>query len=192
MIEVDTDCVKVDAKIERVRRESGAMMAASDVVAIVEQLREAGVKVWLDGGWGVDALVGAQTRAHDDLDCVIDLDDAAEVIRVLAPLGFVLGDDERPTRFVMRHADDRRVDFHTVTFDAEGGGVQRLQDGSKWRYPPEGFSGVGQVHGMTVPCLSAEVQMLTHFGYERDDNDRRDMGLLAERFGLELSPPYER
>ena len=167
------------------------MMAGSDVTAVVEHLRLAGLSVWLDGGWGVDALLGAQTRAHDDLDCVIALEDAAKVINALASLGFVLGDDERPTRFVMRHADDRRVDFHTVTFDAEGGGVQQLQDGRAWRYPPQGFSGVGLVNGMTVSCISPEVQMLSHFGYEPDDNDRRDMRLLADRFGLELSPPYQ-
>ncbi len=34
------------------------MMGISDVLEIVERLGGAGVRVWLDGGWGVDALIG--------------------------------------------------------------------------------------------------------------------------------------
>lgn len=30
------------------------------------------MRVWLDGGWGVDALLGRQTRPHDDMDIVIE------------------------------------------------------------------------------------------------------------------------
>lgn len=47
------------------------MMRASDVIMIINALAAAGVDAWLDGGWGVDALVGEQTRPHDDLDLVI-------------------------------------------------------------------------------------------------------------------------
>jgi lincosamide nucleotidyltransferase A/C/D/E len=42
-------------------------VTATDVAEIVEWLRTAGVEVWLDGGWGVDALIGEQTREHKDL-----------------------------------------------------------------------------------------------------------------------------
>jgi hypothetical protein len=27
--------------------------------------------IWLDGGWGVDALVGEQTREHEDLNLIV-------------------------------------------------------------------------------------------------------------------------
>jgi len=30
-----------------------------------------GIRVWIDGGWGVDALLAEQTRPHEDLDIVI-------------------------------------------------------------------------------------------------------------------------
>jgi hypothetical protein len=33
-------------------------MPAEEVVAIVDVLESAGIVVWLDGGWGVDALLG--------------------------------------------------------------------------------------------------------------------------------------
>ena len=47
-------------------------MEPEDVVEIVNALEREGIAVWLDGGWGVDALVGAQTRPHADLDLTVD------------------------------------------------------------------------------------------------------------------------
>ncbi len=166
------------------------MMRGVDVVEVVGRLDGAGGRAWLDGGWGVDALVGEGTRDHDDLDVVIALDDAQAARDALAPLGYALAEDETPTRFVVRAPGDRRVDFHTVTFDAQGGGVQRLQDGSSWRYPPEGFAGAGRVAGHATRCLTAEVQVRTHLGYDPDDTDRHDMRVLRARLGVALPPPY--
>ena len=37
-------------------------MDAAGVIAVVRALDAAGIVVWLDGGWGVDALLGAQSR----------------------------------------------------------------------------------------------------------------------------------
>jgi lincosamide nucleotidyltransferase A/C/D/E len=166
------------------------MMAAADVLEILDLLGKVGVRVWLDGGWGVDALVGEQTRPHDDLDVVIALADASAAIAALAESGFAISEDERPTRFVARDTRDRRVDFHTVVFDEEGGGTQYLQDGSPWRFPPEGFAGRWLVDGLPVACISPEVQVLCHVGYEPDDTDRHDMRLLGDRFCLILPSPY--
>jgi hypothetical protein len=37
-----------------------------------------------------------------------------------------------------------------------------------------------------VRCLSPEVQVLVHAGYELTDKDYRELYLLRERFGVEL------
>ncbi len=129
------------------------MMHARDVLEVVQRLRAAGVRVWLDGGWGVDALIGHQTREHDDLDLVIPLPDGDAARRTLTALGFELLEDEPTLCFVARDADDRRVDVHTVAFDDEGGALQRQEDGSFWRYPSESFSGRGRVDGNELACL---------------------------------------
>src|SRR5688500_9076234 len=168
------------------------MMEARSVLDVIATLERAGVRVWLDGGWGVDALVGAQSRDHDDLDCVIALSDAPVARDALAALGFAVSLDELPTRFVMRDRSDRRVDFHTVTFDAPGGAAQRLQDGTLAPYPPEGFSGSGHVAGVRVACLTATVQSLHHLGYDPDEKVHHDMRLLAHRFDIDLPAPYRR
>jgi lincosamide nucleotidyltransferase A/C/D/E len=166
------------------------MISANDLVKIVEHLEAAGVTTWLDGGWGIDALLQEQTRPHDDLDLVMALTDADAATQALAPLAFTLHEDERPTRFVLRDPADRRIDVHTVTFDAEGGGIQLLQDGTPWRYPPEGFTGTGSVAGRPVHCLTPEVQILCHHGYEPDETDRQDVTRLAARFRIELPAEF--
>src|SRR6478672_4276653 len=117
------------------------MMQAADVPAVLAVLDAAGVPAWVDGGWGVDALVGRQTRPHSDLDLVIALDQADPAIDALAPLGFAVAGDARPTRLVLRDGAGRQIDCHTVTFDAAGGGLQELPDAPAFRYPPQGFSG---------------------------------------------------
>lgn len=168
------------------------MMDARSVLGVIAALVQAGVRVWLDGGWGVDALVGEQTRDHDDLDCVIALTDAPIARDALSGLGFTVALDELPTRFVVRDRTDRRVDFHTVTFDATGTATQDLQDGTLALYPSQGFSGSGHIAGVRVACLTAAVQSLHHLGYDPDEKDHHDMRLLADRFNIDLPAQYRR
>jgi lincosamide nucleotidyltransferase A/C/D/E len=169
---------------------SERVMTASDVLEIIETLEQAGVDVWLDGGWAVDALIGTQTRVHDDLDVVVALDTVEAIQQTLGEQGFAVTDDELPTRFVMIDVRGREIDFHTVTFDDEGGGVQELQNGNSYRYSPEGFNSTGEINGRKLRCLTAEVQAECHYGYEPDDKDRHDMNLLHEHFGIKLYKPY--
>jgi len=46
-------------------------MPADHVVGIYNLLESHGIKIWVDGGWGVDALLEEQTREHGDLDIAI-------------------------------------------------------------------------------------------------------------------------
>ncbi|HEY5639406.1 MAG TPA: amino acid transporter [Dehalococcoidia bacterium] len=166
------------------------MMTSEDVLAVMDALSAAGCRTWLDGGWAVVAIIGDETREHDDLDLVGELGAVEVAGRALEPLGYRLETDERPVRVVFAGAGGRSVDFHTVVFDEEGGGVQPQPSGGTFRYPPEGFESKGVVGGRLLPCLSAEVQLACHTGYEPGSNDRHDVALLAERFGLTLPPGY--
>ena len=40
------------------------MVRAEDVVSIYRSLSANNIQVWLTGGWGIDALLGEQTRPH--------------------------------------------------------------------------------------------------------------------------------
>jgi lincosamide nucleotidyltransferase A/C/D/E len=161
---------------------------AGDVVDVLDALETRGLKVWVDGGWGVDALLGQQTRQHDDLDLVVELVSLPGVLEALEGLGFSLAEDLAPTRVVVRAADGRQVDLHPVTFDQEGTAWQfgASADGSDCPYPAGGLD-QGRILDRAVPCLGPELQIEHHRGYVPRDRDRLDMANLARHFNL--SPP---
>jgi lincosamide nucleotidyltransferase A/C/D/E len=160
------------------------------VLELLAVLRASGVAATLDGGWGVDALLGRETRLHEDLDLVVALADVERIGAALTPQGFALHEDHLPVRFVLRR-DGEQIDFHTVSFDAEGGGVQPQPNGGSFRYPPEGFVS-GQVLGEEVPCISAAVQVLCHLGYEPTAKDAQDVLHLCSAFALPVPRAYAR
>jgi lincosamide nucleotidyltransferase A/C/D/E len=160
------------------------MMGAEHTREVLDVLEQAGVWLVVNGGWGVDALLGEQTREHDDLDVHVSIDELGQICGVLAQLGYreclLHG---RRENFVLRAAGDRRVDVHALrVVDDQGGGVYRMEDGSDWIWPPGSFSGTGSIGGRPVACLSFEGQVLEHTGYDLDDTDRRDVARLRERF----------
>jgi lincosamide nucleotidyltransferase A/C/D/E len=156
-------------------------MHGSDVLDLLDDLFSRGVTAWLDGGWGVDALLGEQTREHDDVDLVIVREHLGVVLALLEEQGFASERDWLPMAIALRHADGRAVDLHPVDPTADGGGDQVvLPDGSYHYSPPV----TGTIDGRPVPCCSVATQVEIHLGYEPDEHDRADMAHLAERFGI--------
>jgi lincosamide nucleotidyltransferase A/C/D/E len=166
-------------------------MTSERVLELLATLRDSGVEAVVDGGWGVDALLRRETRPHEDLDLVVALADVARIRAALGPAGFAVAEDHLPVRFVLRNASGEQLDLHTVTFDAEGGGVQPQPGGGSFRYPPEGFVR-GAIGGREVACISAPVQVLCHLGYEPTPKDARDVLALCRAFGLAVPRAYER
>jgi lincosamide nucleotidyltransferase A/C/D/E len=96
-----------------------------------------------------------------------------------------------PKSFALVDSDGRQVDVHPVVMDeARGGGVYLMDDGREWVYPDTGFAGRGKVADRDVRCLSPEVQVLVHDGYDLTEKDFRELWLLHERFGVDLPPEY--
>jgi lincosamide nucleotidyltransferase A/C/D/E len=162
-------------------------MGAHEVIRVLDALDRAGVQVWLDGGWGVDALFDAQLRSHDDLDLVVGMSDVEKLQEVLAREGYVLRVGEAPSSFELVDPEGRQVDVHPVVLDEAGDGVYRMRTGEDWIYPASGFAGIGTVAERRVRCLTPEVQMLCHTGYELSEKDYEEIRALHERFGVD--PP---
>ena len=158
---------------------------------VLERLDTAGIEWWIDGGWGVDALLGAETRPHDDLDLIVRREDVDRLPRLLPE--FVRVDEEWwPARLVLRDASGRQVDFHPVAFDERGDGWQELPDGTLDRYPAADLRGSGRIGPRTVRCITPELQ-LRHHEYSTgspDDVDWDDVRVLCARFRLAVSPGY--
>ncbi|MCJ7700274.1 MAG: nucleotidyltransferase family protein [Anaerolineales bacterium] len=161
-------------------------MRAEDVIEFVQLLEQNDIEVIIDGGWGVDALLGEQTRRHEDLDIAVQHKDAAKIRDLLEAKGYrdVHRDDTRDCNFVLGDEQGHLVDFHTFTFDAEGNLVFGVE------YPFDSLDGTGSILGHPVKCISPEWMVKFHSGYQLDENDYQDVKALCQHFGLEIPPEY--
>jgi lincosamide nucleotidyltransferase A/C/D/E len=165
-------------------------MTAQDVVELIGWLRASNVDVWLLGGWGVDALVGEQTRDHKDLDLVVRDEDLSRVSHALDEHGFRLSRGDEGG-FLLTDERDRVVDLHLVRFDDRGNGRFESEDRGPFEHAAAAFAATGRIAGRRVACLSSEAQMTNHaWGHTPGDTDVHDMRLLHERLGTPLVPPY--
>lgn len=162
-------------------------MNAAEVLDIVGRFSETGIKVWLDGGWGVDALLQEQTRPHTDLDVVIEERSVSRARTILEARDYkdVPRDDSRPENFVLQDAQGNQVDFHVIRFDACGNGVYGPAEAGEY-YPAHAFEAVGHIEGHTVVCLTPQYLLESRKGYPLRPKDAADVTRLCEAFGLPL------
>ncbi|GHO69941.1 aminoglycoside nucleotidyltransferase [Ktedonobacter sp. SOSP1-52] len=163
-------------------------MSAEAVVELMRLCEQNGFEIFVDGGWGVDALLGRQTRPHADLDIALQHKDVPKLRALLEARGYkdVPRDDTRDCNFVMGDDEGHEVDFHSYTFDAHGKLVFGLE------YPLDSLTGTGSIQGYPVKCISPEWLVKFHSGYELDEDDYHDVSLLCDHFGIALPAEYER
>ena len=70
-------------------------MTANDVIEFVKLLNNNDIDVYIDGGWGVDALLEKQTRRNNDLDIAVQHKDIPQIRALLEARSYkdVLCDD---------------------------------------------------------------------------------------------------
>jgi lincosamide nucleotidyltransferase A/C/D/E len=168
-------------------------MNAEQVVGLVRDMKGHGIRLWLVGGWGVDALLGEHTRDHHDLDVLVDVIDLERFVERLHELGFEFAyvweetTDARdsawhtsgtlPTAFVYVHRDGREIDTH-VLGNAEGEDPEALWN-TTFVFTKAGLGADGVIAGEPVRCISAELQRLAHQGYQLPAAQAGDMRRLA-------------
>ena len=167
-------------------------MTAADVVDLVSRLEGAGIDAWLDGGWAVDAALETQTRAHDDLDLVVELRNVTRLQQLLAEMGYTVAGGGAPKSFELTDADGRQVDVHPIVLSESGDGIYLMENGEEWRYPATGFTGEGLVLGRRVRSLTPEAQMHCHAGYTPHLGSYDDVWALSRRFGIPVPNEYRR
>jgi lincosamide nucleotidyltransferase A/C/D/E len=167
-------------------------MKSSDVVNIYKLIADNNIDIWLDGGWGVDALLGAQTREHGDVDIVVQQKDVLKLREIFGEKGYreVKRDDTSDWNFVLGDGN-LLVDVHVVTFDEKGNGIYGTPERGIF-YPAYSFEGTGKIEGFSVKCLTAEYQVESHTGYEIDRDDYNDVSALCMKFNIPLPVEYNK
>jgi lincosamide nucleotidyltransferase A/C/D/E len=152
-----------------------------------------GVRVWVDGGWAVDACLGTWTRSHGDLDIAIEERDVPAAVAALRARGYgpVERGDTSAWNFVLGDGSGHRVDFHVIVLDATGRGVYGPPEHGLC-YPAQALAGSGVIGGRAVACISPEWLVRFHTGYEVDEDDWADVSALCARFGIPLPDDYQR
>ena len=163
-------------------------MAAADAVEIIKLLERHGIEVYVDGGWGVDALLGEQTRPHEDLDIALPHRYVPKLRELLEARGYrdVPREDTRDCNFVLGDGKGHLVDVHTYTFDESGANIFGVA------YEPRHLTGTGAISGYPVKCPPPDVMVEFHTGYDVDENDYRDAKALCERYNIPLPKDYEK
>lgn len=168
-------------------------MVSSDVIDLYSSLENLGVKVWIDGGWSVDALLGEQSRSHQDLDIAIEEKDVPKLKEMLLGRGYreIKMEDARDWNFVLGDECGREIDVHVIVFDNQGNGIYGPKENGEM-YPAASLTGTGLIEGRTVRCISPEWMVKFHSGYELRDKDFRDVSALCAKFGIDLPSEYAR
>ena len=163
-------------------------MTAEMVHWFLDLFNELGIEVWIDGGWGVDALLGECTREHQDLDIIISWEDSAILTEALFARGFVdvHTDDRSDRNFVLGHQSHGMIDFHVVERTEDGGAVYDGPGEIDWVISESELNAVGSIGGREVQCLSVDYQVRSHSGYTLQDTDFADMRALREKYGVAL------
>ena len=163
---------------------------------ILDALEDATIPYWLAGGWGVDALVGHETRPHADVDLCIDTVDADRAHDALAGIGYRVtaareaGGLTFPVRTVARDDRGRTIDMLHVRRGAD----HALDPATGLELPhlDEADVTVGRLDGRPVPCLGVALQIDSHQGYAHSRSDRLDLRRLGVDPGGGLSHELRR
>lgn len=150
-----------------------------DLFVVLDFLEELDITYWLDGGWGVDALVGRQTREHRDIDIDFDSRHTDRLLTALLAAGYVMETDWRPVRIELHHPERGYLDIHPFVLAEDGTAKQADLEGGWYEFEPDYF-GRTVFAGREIPCISAEGQKAFHTGYEPREVDLHDMEMLEE------------
>ena len=168
-------------------------MTAADIIKLYSDLEKSGIGIWIDGGWGVDALLGKQTRLHADLDIAIEQKDLNKAVEMLEKQGYqnVPRDDTSPWNFVLGDSKNHEIDFHVIVIDDKGNGIYGPPQKGEM-YPAGALIGLGRIKKHLVKCIAPEYMVKFHTGYTLRESDYQDVGALCKKFGISLPDEYVR
>ncbi|MGH9648231.1 MAG: nucleotidyltransferase domain-containing protein [Bryobacteraceae bacterium] len=160
-------------------------MSAEEVFEIYDLLEKQGIKIWVDGGWAVDALLGEQTREHVDFDIAVERKDTPALKDILESNGYhdAPKDKDKMWDLVLVNEEGKEIEVHCFFLTPEG----KVIEEKYWNgYSANSLDGIGTISGKEVRCVSLSQLVKTHDRNKRGlkDTDYKDMKRLSEKFGV--------
>lgn len=153
------------------------MTTKEDLLTVIKILEEASITYWIDGGWGIDILVGKQTRTHRDIDIDFDARYTEKLLKILKAHGYEVETDWTPTRIELYNEKLGYLDIHPFIINEDGTSKQADLEGGWYEFEADYF-GSAIFEGRTIPCISVKGQKVFHTGYELREVDKHDIKMI--------------
>lgn len=159
-------------------------MKSKYVIDLYTKLESLGIKIWIDGGWAVDALLGKTTRNHSDLDIAVEAKNLEKMRNYLENLGYMEleRDEDKKWDFVLTDNKGHEIDVHSFSFNDNG---DVIEEKNEWAgYRKNSLSGKGTINRVAVRCVNLEHLLRTHDGTKRKlkEKDYKDILELTKKF----------
>ena len=162
-------------------------MTSENVLYLYNRFKENDITVWIAGGWCVDALVGRQTREHDDLDVAVHRKDNDKLRLLLEKDGYKeeIRNDSSEFMYVLINETGLSVDVHAFEYDESGKIIYGIE------FPFGSLTGTGTINGQKVNCIDPEFMLRFITWYEPREKDLHDVSALSEKFGFDIPEAYQ-
>ena len=91
------------------------MVSKTDAIEIITYAEESGINIWIDGGWGVDALLEEETRVHNDIDLFVEESNSKKFIEILKEKSFAeVKEVYHHISQVWKDTKGRIIDLHII------------------------------------------------------------------------------
>ncbi len=184
----------IKKRVQAMRAPFQPAMSFQDVLDVAMSLQEEGLNFWFAGGWGIDVLVGFQSRDHLDLDIVIEdfRRDGLRVCQVLSRLGYVhretrVGGIWMPSVVALSDWAGRRIELLEIDWErfvGNAGIVANDESGVTADALRQHAFTEAVIFDQKLPCLSRNAQLLFHSHFVLADKQHRDLEILKESAGL--------
>lgn len=150
------------------------IVTQEDLFKVLDIIEKAETTYWVDGGWGVDILVGNQTREHRDVDIDFDSKHTEKIMSTLKDCGYEIVEDRSPVRIELHHPKLGYIDIHPFIINDDGSAKQASLEGGWYEFEPD-FFGSAIYNEKRIPCISAKGQKKFHTGYPLREIDKHDI-----------------
>ena len=93
------------------------IVTKENLIEVLDLLDSMEMKYWIDGGWGVDILLGRQNREHRDIDVDFDGEFTKALLYKLKEKGYEIVVDWSPSRIELYHPGLGYIDIHPLILD---------------------------------------------------------------------------